>query len=353
MARSSWRFTAEGPIAGGPTIVDGTAYVVEGDSAILAINLESQKTLWRTEGQFAGSPPAVADGLVAVPTWDGSLVGLDATTGAIRWSYLIAEGAETRTAAIADGLVYAGSTGGGLVAVDAASGELVWQADTNSDPTGTAVVAEGVAYIGSAVNAPVGFLAALDARTGETLWQIDESVFTPAVSNGIGVSSSSNGLIYAFDTATGAERWRVQTTGFVRPGAIAGDIVYFANDEEQLISAFDLATGAALWTVPVDGGMNDGPAVHNGVLYAATLAGSVYAIGGDGTAIVVDPANVATPDGTDEAASPASETPPQSPTRGQQTPMASLSFGQALAGQSRSNRRSSMSRFIRMARSRS
>ena len=302
-----WRFTADAPIAGGPTIADGTAYVVDGDGAVLAIDLENQENIWRTEGQFAGAPPAVADGLVAVPTWDGSLVGLDATTGEIRWSYLIADGVETRTAAIAGGLVYAGSTGGGLVAVDAVSGELVWQADTGSDPTATAVVAEGIAYIGSAPSNPVGFLAAFDARTGDPLWRIDEAVFTPAVSDGIGVSSSNHGLIYAFDTATGAERWRVQTAGFVRPGAIAGDIVYFANDEEQMISVFDLATGATLWTVPVDGGMNDGPAVHDGVLYAATLAGSVYAIGGDGTAIDVDPANVATPDGADEAASPTSD----------------------------------------------
>ena len=155
----------------------------------------------------------------------GMAVSSDSTPplARFRWSYLIADGAETRTAAIADGLVYAGSTSGGLVAGRCSTGSSFWQAGRHGLRSNRhRVVAEGIAYIGSAPSIQVGFLAEFDARTGVPLWRIDESVFTPAVSDGIGVSSSNHGLIYAFDTASGAERWRVQTAGFVRPGAIAG-----------------------------------------------------------------------------------------------------------------------------------
>src|SRR5262249_42686937 len=57
-----------------------------------------------------------------------------------------------------------------------------------------------------------GGLVALDAATGATLWQwrggrnVDNA---PAVAGDIVVAAAENGVVHAFDAATGHERWQV------------------------------------------------------------------------------------------------------------------------------------------------
>ena len=90
-------------------------------------------------------------------------------------------------------MVYAASDVGGFVALDAATGTLVWHHDTGTDLTGTAVVADGIAYVGSSGDLPGAPLTALDAKTGAVLWTDPEPLFAPAVSAGVAFSGGPSG----------------------------------------------------------------------------------------------------------------------------------------------------------------
>ena len=84
----------------------------------------------------------------------------------------------------------------------------------------TAVVAEGIAYIGGTRQRRWAPLR-LRCRDGRPPVERDEPLFTPAVLDGVGYSGGVVGTVIAFDTADGTERWQAELGGFVRNVAIA------------------------------------------------------------------------------------------------------------------------------------
>jgi len=61
----------------------------------------------------SNSSPAVANGVVYFPAGDGNLIALNASTGALLWSYTI--GSES-SPAVVNGMVYVGSDDGSVYA---------------------------------------------------------------------------------------------------------------------------------------------------------------------------------------------------------------------------------------------
>ena len=106
--------------------------------------------------------------MLVIGTGDGFLVGLDAATGVEGWRFQVSTQGATHNPALADGIAYVGGDDPGFFAVDAASGTLLWRGDIGDDPTATAVVAEGVAYLGAGADSEVGHLYAFDATTGHS-----------------------------------------------------------------------------------------------------------------------------------------------------------------------------------------
>jgi outer membrane protein assembly factor BamB len=234
---------------------------------------------------LGGSDPVVENGVAVIATGDGFLLGLDAATGAESWRFQVSTEGTAHSPALADGIAYLGGDGVDFFAVDTATGTLLWTGDTGDDQTRTAVVGEGVAYIGGSPDGGEGgHLYAFDAVTGELLWTRDEPLFTPTVLDGVGYSGGLAGAVDAFDTADGTQRWRTQVGGVVRNVAIAGDVVYALSDEQNItdaaVFALDAATGAELWSFLAPSGVDGGVAVAGGVAYVATWSGNIYAIGG-------------------------------------------------------------------------
>jgi outer membrane protein assembly factor BamB len=249
-----------------------------------ALDAATGQERWHVE-ILGASDPVVEDGVAVVSTADGFLVGLDPATGAERWRYQVSTQGAAHSPALAGGIAYAGGDDGGFFAVDASTGTMLWQGDTGDDQTGTAVVAEGVAYIGgSPAGEEGGHLYAFDAATGELLWRHDEPLFTPTVRDGVGYSGGRVGSVTAFDTADGAVRWQTEIGGFVRNVAIADDVVYALSDDENAanaaVFALDATTGDQLWSFPAPSGVDAGVAVAGGVAYVGTWSGNIHAIGG-------------------------------------------------------------------------
>ena len=291
-----WTFTAEPfePFFNGLTIAGDLAYVLGEDSgALYAVDIATGEERWRYAAASPTAPPAVAGGMAVVSTAEGFLIGLDAATGEERWRTTITTGGRAGDAALFDGMAYAGSETGDLSAVDAATGEIVWQVDTGDHRNASAVVADGIVYVGA--GSPDGSLSAYDAETGALRWQRDEPLLTPSVANGVGYSGSSDGTVYAFDAATGEDLWQIQVGVYANPVAIAGDIIYVPSEGDQAVYALDAATGDELWHITVDGAPTYQAAVVDGAIYVVTANGVIQAFAEPAPGIASPEATPATP----------------------------------------------------------
>jgi outer membrane protein assembly factor BamB len=304
-----WRFTGAGPL-GDVSVASDLVYVNDTD-VLRALDVTTGEERWHAAAP-AGTGVVVENGVLLIGTGDGFLLGLETATGAERWRFTVSTQGAAHNPAMSGGIAYVGGDDPGFFAVDAASGQLLWRGDTGTDENGTAVVADGTAYLGGSAESGEGHLYAFDAATGALLWCRDEPIFTPAVLDGVGYSGSVAGIVYAFDTATGQERWRVSLGGVVRPVAVAQGVVYAPSDGDRALYALDAATGQQLWSFAVDSGIDGSLAVDGGVAYVSTTFGSIYAIGGMGEGAV--PGVAATSEATTPAATvPVPATPMASP----------------------------------------
>jgi outer membrane protein assembly factor BamB len=91
----------------------------------------------------------------------------------------------------------------------------------------------------------LGGMIARSATDGETLYV-----------------ASNPGVLYAFDGATGNERWHTPLFGVPMRGgnvALANGVVYYTDD--YAARAFDAATGSELWASPYTFGASVGSGI--------------------------------------------------------------------------------------------
>ena len=129
-----------------PIVVNGVMYVTTSFDHVYALNASTGQELWEFKPQLGpittyccgpnNRGVAVYDNMVYVATLDAKLYGLDAKTGAMRWSATIADPekgySETMAPTAVKGKILIGTNGGeygirGFVkAYDAKTGKLLW-----------------------------------------------------------------------------------------------------------------------------------------------------------------------------------------------------------------------------------
>jgi outer membrane protein assembly factor BamB len=169
--RELWRREGEEIVAinASPLIAGDTVYVATGADDVLALDLATGETRWQVRLDPAGfawgnatvGTPALARGVLVVPTLYRELVALDAASGVELW----------RRAAMPGPLRTTHYRGAGEAAFEASpvlTGGIVWAADTS------------------------GELVARDLRTGDTLWRTELGV--PVLA---GLATSGDALVVA------------------------------------------------------------------------------------------------------------------------------------------------------------
>ncbi len=253
-----------------PVVANGVLYVgTYGDnaSALVALNASTGALLWTFPiyDEIRNSAPAVANGIVYVGTnqYAGYLYALNASTGALLWRHAIRGGIGS-SPAVANGIVYVGRNV--LSALNATTGALLWE--FSGPDFSSPAVANGIVYVGS------DNLWALNATTGALVW---ESPFgggsSPAVVNGVVYLGAYTGTFYALNASTGVLLWSnvIGANGDSTP-VVANGVVYVNTGS---IDALDAGTGAILWTSAVGGGA---PVVANGVVYLGSGDLNTYAL---------------------------------------------------------------------------
>jgi eukaryotic-like serine/threonine-protein kinase len=283
-----WSFTATAPMRA-PFTAGDKVYVADGAGVIHAVMLSSGDAVWTSATPLNGpSELTVVGSKLYVGTSDGNVVGIDITTGAETWRQSLSPGSRAIHApAATESTVVVATDDRYLAALDAATGEIRWRIETGDFDTGTPVIHGDVAYVGSgSENVANGQLVAYDLATGAERWRINAIHGSPVVVGNVGYTGSVAGLATAIDLATGTELWRTTFDSNLRAPAVAGDIVYLAYDGDRAVVALDRATGGRLWEYRLDGPNECCIAVARGRVFVGTSAGTVYAIGGDGAALV-------------------------------------------------------------------
>src|SRR5262245_28694097 len=229
-----------------------------------------------TAGDVSATP-AVVDGAVYFGDFGGMLWKLDADTGAVIWSHLVADYtgiagdlARTSPSLVGNTLIVGDLRHPNMLGINARTGELRWMTQVHPDPkgimTGSPVVVGDTVFTGvsaSGAGGPQatfrGAIVALNARTGRILWQSYSLPDNGGVPGGYAGATMfappavdvRNGLVYGtfgqpYTEPASVTACHAAAGGFSeaceQPGAFLKSIV-----------AFDMRTGEPRWSYRVQG----------------------------------------------------------------------------------------------------
>jgi len=217
------------PTTSSLAIADSRLFVATKCDGLHALDISSGKKLWNFETGERGpdvhglvapafSGPTAYGGMVFIGSRTGQLYALDAASGKTRWTFkaggevvstpavgsgmvfITAGGNETEIVSspvYADEFVYVGATSPNLYALNALDGQRVWSVD-----------------LGQNKNSIYAFFAA----NGEKVWSTSKGsswVNTPAIDERCAYFGDHDGMFWAIERASGAERWQFRTGGRV------------------------------------------------------------------------------------------------------------------------------------------
>ena len=287
-----WKFDSKGPIASSPAVAGGVVIVSSVDGLIYGVDAATGASKWtfatKGERRFTApgihgaiprtermpdpfdvflSSPVIANGVVYIGSGDQNVYALDASTGALRWTFATGDVVHA-SPAVANGVVYVGSWDRNLYAIDASTGRERWRYTTGNDTTiynqigiaSSAAVAGGLVFVGGRD----GHFHVVDAATGQLKWKHNNrggwTIASPAVKDGIVYFPTSDGTRFkALEASTGNVKFDLQNkaVSFSSP-ALAGDVAFYGTSDGYL-NAVSLTEGTLKATFQTDGSKENGP----------------------------------------------------------------------------------------------
>lgn len=275
-----------------PAYADGKLYAISTNGVLEAFDAASGHTLWAKKDKKLAyaAGPSVADGLLAVGTLDGMLLGLNPADGSERWHAEVSS--ELISApAIGAGMVVARSYDGRVYGFDVANGERKWVFDRNTVPllslrgNSAPLIREGLVITGG----DNGKVVALRLNDGVEVWE--QVISTGEGRTEIerlqdvdGVLQADAGVIYAVGyhgqvTAlagnNGHPLWSRDLSSY--NGVAISSTGVFVNDVDSNLWSLDRNNGAALWKQDVLGyRWLSAPTVQGNYIVVGDLDGYIH-----------------------------------------------------------------------------
>lgn len=201
--------------------------------------------------------------------------------------------------------VYAADRNGLVKALDADSGVEIWSVNL-AEKTGflsaniPAMLSGGLTVSGEHVYVGTerGTLIALNANDGEIAWTANaggEVLSRPEVSDGLVLVHTGNGLLQAFDTASGEQRWSLNldtpslsVRGESAPAVAMGAV--FVGGDNGRVSAVMLGQGQIIWQqrISLTTGTTEISRLNDVDMTPVVADGRVYAIAYNGNLVAMD-----------------------------------------------------------------
>ena len=247
--RERWRIDTPTPIVGQGLVAghgrDAALYIGLGNGAMAKIAVRDGRILWHCDygrGQSQGQP-ALADGCLVFGAWNGRLYCLDASTGAIRWTWT--NGSKSLFQApgnivprIARGRVFIGAPDRALTCLELASGRVVWRCRDYKARESSGLSADGSRFY---VKTMDGELLAVDT-SGETF---REEWITPA---GFGYDYTACPV-----TVSGGVAYLADRTGRIAAVREDGTLLWSVKCCHSAANFIAAAPDGSLWTTFAEG----------------------------------------------------------------------------------------------------
>ncbi|MFQ5578148.1 MAG: PQQ-binding-like beta-propeller repeat protein [Anaerolineae bacterium] len=279
------QFTAPAPVissaaASAPASADstGTAPLSEisfhtGPAARPVHTAPSLTELWAFDtGGSVRARPLISNETIYVATRAGTLLALNLETGVEKWRYTPQEGIWARSPVLAgSSLIIVGLPGQLLVGLDTKTGREIWRATLTGDAQRPPRVAGDTLYVGTTFVGPglpsnpeqKAWLYALDTATGQERWSLETDnylIVTPAIFNntlyaggsyydpGQDVLEGGPMRIYALNSDTGQVQWITEgDAGLIKRLEADSARLYYLGYQDKLF-ALNAATGRPDWT---------------------------------------------------------------------------------------------------------
>jgi outer membrane protein assembly factor BamB len=284
-----------GPVQCAPVVLEDGYLVADALGGVKRLGSD-WTTRWAVEvGGAVTRPPLVVGDLIFVSTSADSVVALDLSTGASRWTRrrpiarasteLAILGAPSPVLEPASGRILAGFSDGALEALTQDGGVPVWTVQVGSgkfpDLQGEPVVVDGLVVAASYGGGALAF----DAATQEVRWRDPElGAVGPMARDLLGlVTSDAAGRLVAVDPENGEHTWTWERPDAqLGPPAIDGAFV-FVGDVSGTIHAVDRYGGELRWSwAPADGtriaGIAAQPAIEGRQLVVPTAGGRLISL---------------------------------------------------------------------------
>lgn len=246
-----------------PVLVQDSIFAATPDGSVVRINASTGAVEWRVKlAKSLAGGVGVGDGLVAVTTRDGFVQVLDAASGQERWSSRTSTIASTPPV-IASGVVVVRADDFRVQGFNAADGELAWSyVRTQTDmalKTNTRMVFADARTVLVAV--PSGRLVAIDITNGRQVWEVLASTVKgptdlDSVTDVVGqpilygneacfASYQGNVVCYRFSNQGPALSWAQPFSSAVGVDATPNAVVGVAID--GTVALFARQNGQAVW----------------------------------------------------------------------------------------------------------
>lgn len=295
--KTLWVHNSEALLEFPPVIYGDRIFQLADDAQLSVLDKRTGHVLWtRRLGQASASSPAVTSNTVYVtilssghPHSPGRVIALDSANGDVRWWRGLPSPSES-SPLIDRGHIYFGTQSGLVYALDDSTGAVVWTYKAAAAVKASPTLSGGVLYFGDYS----GHLQAVSERTGRALWisssegaLLGSGTFysTAAVVYGRVFLGNTDGRFYAYDAATGALDWAVQTGDYVysspavtnAPGL--GPTVYFGSYSGTFY-ALSARTGHVEWTFHAHGRISGSPTIIGRAVFFSDLGDHIsYALG--------------------------------------------------------------------------
>lgn len=285
-----WRLSTEAWVyslqAEHGTVVTGTR-----GGGVQAWEASNGEKLWELRGaqtdfETPESGPAIHGDTVYV--WkDARLFALDPRTGAERWSYPVGDaaacgGVPVRVTSADDGCVYI-AAGTRVLSIDRSSGLVRWHFEAPAVFLSAPSFAPGPAVAGGGVYLAdyLGTVYAIDSATGKDRWRIAtesrQSLHPLLVAQG-NIHVGSGSALYTLDAVTGTPKWRFAAGGEVVGAPVVADGRIHFGSADHCLYTLDAVGGQLRWKLATGGEITGSPVVRAGVVYACSKDRCVYAL---------------------------------------------------------------------------
>jgi outer membrane protein assembly factor BamB len=240
-----------------PAVDAGEVVTTWNNGAVRAYGAGTGGVLWTTSvptnvSSAGPGTPAVRNGIVYITTnttsSEVSLYALDEATGTARWHHNYTDYHDASPPAVTATVLVQGLGDGTVLGLNPTTGSQLWSITTPGQFPGIGIQGS-VAYVSESC-----VVIALRVSDGSTVFSRQlpgcasgSAAYGPALAYGLVYTTTNDHHIYAVDGTTGVVRWTASVEAGANP-TVANGVVYRV---ETALQAFNAATGALLLNIPL------------------------------------------------------------------------------------------------------